>query len=252
MQPWSTDLAFAKDSTSQAFGTADLDIADFSQRSGAVGRWRYSLINGRGARHTGCPAMRSRGIISSREAYVPFTSAWRIAFLTAVIAVEAGCAATRGRVSMEVVPTRELPVAQSTKEVQLKVSDEIVIDAEPKALLVPPKFPPRIHALKEPVVVPMRIVVGVDGTVTNVSLQPGRFSATIPYSSEFESEIRKATRQWLFIPARIIYTKPDGSGGQDYVGERKVEMYFDMDFTFAGPTKTSMQVGKRESAKSQP
>src|SRR5579883_2297233 len=133
----------------------------------------------------------------------PHIASIRAAAMILAAAAAGGCATRTKRVTMDVVPTHNLPVAQKDQQIDLALSDQILIEAEPKAPLAVPKFPAGI-SLKTPVAVPMRIVVGTDGAVENVTLQPGKFSATVPYYSRFEAEIRKAVRDWTFVPARII------------------------------------------------
>lgn len=146
---------------------------------------------------------------------------------------------------MKIVPPQPSAASAGDELGDIKMSGEMVLDAEPKEPLIPPSFPKEANSLKGTVVLPMRIVVGADGSVESVTLRPGNFSGTIQYFAQFNAAIQKASQKWSFIPARVVFIKPDGKGGTAYSGEKRAEMYFDIDFTFDSSKATSVEAYKK-------
>jgi hypothetical protein len=146
---------------------------------------------------------------------------------------------------MKVVAPPEGANSEGGDMSDVKMSGEMIMDAEPKEALVPPAFPEDAKSLKGSVILPMRIVVGADGSVESVTLRPGNFAVTIPYFDKLNAEVQKASRKWEFIPARVVFIKPDGKGGAAYAGEKRAEMYFDVDFTFDSSKATTVDARKK-------
>jgi len=89
------------------------------------------------------------------------------------------------------------------------------------------------------VVIPARIVVGVDGTVVSVERRLGASLLPIPYQDAFIAGVRDCVRKWHFSPARIIDSDVNPNTGVGPVNEQLVEMSFDIDFVFDESAKTS-------------
>jgi hypothetical protein len=87
--------------------------------------------------------------------------------------------------------------------------------------------------------VAVRIVVGVEGKVTEISDSPLMTSSQGPFASEFRAATEEAIRNWSFEPAEIHTLEDgkdlDGDGKPDYktiIATQKVPVYFDLHFNF--------------------
>ncbi len=89
------------------------------------------------------------------------------------------------------------------------------------------------------VVVVVRIVIGVDGRVTDIQDSPRSRSGVGVYAEEFSRAIRDAVIQWKFVPAELQFLEDgkdlNGDGKPDYkivVSRQTVPVYSDVQFEF--------------------
>jgi hypothetical protein len=74
-----------------------------------------------------------------------------------------------------------------------------------------PLYPPSLLALKlAPVTLVVRLVIGADGRVQRVQLDPPTQLQLIDHAAEFMAAIETCTRQWQYAPLLITTTRVDG------------------------------------------
>jgi len=104
-----------------------------------------------------------------------------------------------------------------------------------------PSYP--VSALMEqaaPARVAVRIVIGRDGRVEEITGSPVEESSGGPFAAAFRAAVDDALRLWTFIPGVYRRLRPggdlDGDGTpdwQDATESRGVEVFYDLRFTFA-------------------
>lgn len=147
----------------------------------------------------------------------------------------AGCQhpTAAGQGSFQFVESAHEPVPQRQATLSPSESVQSVIEAQARGPLIPPQYPSAALAARTGrVLVPMRVVVGIRGVVTSVSLRPGTFPALIPRYDEFAHAIEEVVKTWRFTAARIVTSRPETATTHGYTDSEPVEMYFDVDFTF--------------------
>lgn len=145
----------------------------------------------------------------------------------------------KGMSSFRVVeppPDRTMPAASAEQAEPSNRAQYRDASVQEKSIVLP-VYPVRALAAKAGAAqVGVRIVVGVDGAVTDI--RPSLMALTIApagFAADFEGAVRDAVRQWKFHPARVEHTETvttDGFTYQRVTSTELIEAEFDLSFTF--------------------
>ncbi|MCX6954228.1 MAG: hypothetical protein NTV51_18920 [Verrucomicrobia bacterium] len=158
-----------------------------------------------------------------------------------------------GRSSFEFVTP---PPAPEAKEAKIAAVEPLAKDewVPPRALetLARPVYPADALAAKEgPVTVGVRIVVGVEGRVTEVGQSLLTFSTPTRFDAEFRAAVEAAVAQWKFRPAEVRHfttvTNKEGTY-RSMTGSEKTEWALHVAFAFnatGGVETTTVRTGAK-------
>lgn len=121
------------------------------------------------------------------------------------------------------------------------------VAARPIGELASPVFPAAaLGKLRAPMVVGVRITVGVDGRVTEVEPSIRIFSTPSPLSEDFFAAVRETVETWRFTPAELLQLEtvddPEGKFQRVKVRER-VEAFAEVVFTFTADNAVEAGTG---------
>lgn len=142
----------------------------------------------------------------------------------------------------EPIPREYPEVAFKVLAPEAKQSSEDVSYAWPvaKAKLTPPEYPAAALAKQTgPVTVGVRIVIGTEGSVTELIESPRVPSTPSPFLPEFRAAVETAVKTWQFTPAEWRFLEDgsdlDGDGQPDFkrvFARQAIPVYCDVQFDF--------------------
>jgi hypothetical protein len=135
-------------------------------------------------------------------------------------------------------PDKRPNLSRGSAPEEPRVPVDALVPAEPVPPLALPVFPPVARGKTTlPMMVGVRLTVGIDGRVADVAPSFVAVSTPGPFAAEFRSAVEAAVAKWRFLPAEIRHLAPGRTPqGKDYwnvTRTDKTEDAIDVVFTFS-------------------
>ena len=162
-------------------------------------------------------------------------------------------APAEGHSSFEFVTPPPPPASPEAKAGKAEMPmDDLYVPPRPEGSLATPVYPAVALAAKEgPVTMGVRIVVGVDGRVSEVGRSLLAFSTPTRFDAEFLAAVESAVAQWSFRPAEVRHfqavTNREGTY-RSMTGSEKTEWALHVAFAFnatGGVETTTVKTGAK-------
>jgi hypothetical protein len=162
-----------------------------------------------------------------------YVNSLRVCLLTAVFSL-ASCKSQSGVASLRFVnPLRTDPPVDASK-LRIEVSTTVFSEAEPIEPLALPQYPhAALAAHTGAITIVVKIRVGKDGLVKEVSRSLADTSFPTRFDSDFHRSIEAALAQWRFEPAEISRLEPVKDGPPIVADSTEAETSFDVEFRFS-------------------
>ncbi len=166
-----------------------------------------------------------------------------LSLFTCAGAMLAGCKHTavtplveEGTSSYKFIDPAPPPAKKTEGTLSMKMPTEQTINAQPIMPLAAPFYPVSALAAHAGLAtVGVRVVVGTDGRVTEVTSSLASLTMPSFFTAEFRAAVDAAVAQWHFRPAELRHlelVKNPGGDFQRVTAREKIEWAFDVEFTF--------------------